>query len=528
MDIFEPKQSVNQGLNKSIDWSKNVSQIYYELQNRFGYNYNDIEYIVNSFPSILKCKVLDLLTNLKSITGKYNLKNSEIKYLILKKPSILLMPSQLLKYQIKLVSKILGISVKDSLKIMYVYPELLSMTKKQVIAQIKMISTQLNQYGLTVRRMFKIEPRLIFVPKEQIENVKKFLMHKFTLSENECYRILSRCPTLIVMSKQDYEARFDAYYKHYFIKRDFKEMFTNFPEVLLIEPSILIQRIKNIENVFNVNTKKACEFVRKNPDVLFYDSIQDKFNQLKDLHLNNEYIFNHPSLFSVVNFSLPLKFMFARILNKEDQFEKIYMQDITLFLSKFIYLQTNHCSAYSDLLLDIKEFCQKYGVTERMLTIQNKPTKLMVKKFFTYYQSLNGKKANWTPIKKQDYDFLVNYINGKGIIYGDVVEQKQTLSNIENLIEETKDYLKNLCFSQCEINFLYNKNPNLFIYNETNIKNMVIYLNKNGYSIDKINQLLISIPSLFTYNIKDFVLLVEQIMEEEECEFNQAIEILLK
>ena len=84
--------------------------------------------------------------------------------------------------------------------------------------------------------------------------------------------------------------------------------------------------------------------------------------------------------------------------------------------------------------------------------------------------------------------------------------------------------LKSLQLSDSETFYVLNENISLEKYLSQDVKKIILELKKYGYSHEQIYKFLIQKQHLFGYTIKEFLMLIDEISENEKCRINEVIE----
>lgn len=505
----------------------NISFITYELQSRFGFDLSDIDYIFYKCPTLLEKNGVSEINNINELTNSLNLKGVELKYLILKMPILLLINADLFKYRLNLISTTFGCSMKDAIKLLYLYPELSFLTKKQIVEKVKQLSQVLNEYGLKIRLLLKMEPRLIFANKADIENIKKYLMKNFTLSESESLKVLCLSPSLIVEGVESVINKFNTYYPKYFIKRDLKEILNICPEFLSLNEYKVIEKINYLKNVFSLSTKESCNFIRLEPNVLFFNSIVDRIKSFAKYNINFKYVFCSPKICTVPEISIPVKFLIARILSLENEFNKICLMDSNLFISRFLFMQTYGYFEHKDLLENEEYFYNKYNISTQVLKANHKLDYDSLTKLCLYYVNSKDKMKHWTDMVFPKWEDILEYLHSGFDKHLRINENYYLLK--ENYLFSRRQFdlyleLKTMLMFHEEIVFVLRKNFNLNKFLAIDVKNIVLMLKKYGFSQEQIIKFLMKKTHLFNYSIRDFNILINEICETEKCDEITAIE----
>ncbi|MBR2909737.1 MAG: hypothetical protein IKC11_05285 [Clostridia bacterium] len=494
-----------------------VKYYFYEFNRLFCFEEFEVVQIINKFPALLSLNKYGIINNFNVLGKTYNIKSFEFKSLIIKTPNLLIVPATVLSSKIELLKATFNYSLNEVLRVVFVEPKLFELSKHDIENQIQMLSTELDQYGLAVRKLFRIEYRLLFVDKKQISSVKRYFMKSFGLEETEVMKVIKAVPSIVFNSVQELSKKFNCYYPNLFIKRDIKEILDVCPEFVLLQPTIVQEKILQLEEYFEVSQKKACDFVRRYPDILFYKDITVKLRVLEKLNISKKYLFVYPECLSFVEFMLPVKFMLSRILGLENsfsQFEKIKTVDL---FQRFMFLQDKNAERFDDLILAEDLFVEKH-----LEFIDYKNKNFIEKKALfnicELYFNLKNEISNWKDIPFPALSDIVGYIN-KDLKIEDVI-----FLSTNNLIEKNLELLKILCLTQNEIDLIINKNKDILKAND--FSKIVIQLIKYGYSYDEVSRLLMRKPDLFLYPIFDFILLVDEIQNSQNSLF-EIIENIL-
>lgn len=508
----------------------NISPMLVELHENVGLSYMDISTICCKFPDILTFDVYQIVANLKSLAQNFDIKTNEFKFLVLKNPYVLCLDADYFLYKLKLIKTAFGYSTIDSIKLIYTYPTLLFINKEFIIEKSKFLSELFDDYGLSLRKSFRMCPSLFYVNKETVEELRKILMYDFSFSQAEIGIILRSCPSLALFSKQKLMELYNFYYPKYFIKRDFKEMITKCPEFFMIFPKEFLNKLSDIKRVFGIADKEACHLITTEPNLLFYSSIEDKLQGFKRLFINKEYIRRNVELLTKPEISIPLKFIISRILGLDSDFDKVCGVDSNLFISRFIFMQQYGNFEHKDLFMSEQGFEEKYHISSRVLLINYRLDMKTVDNISTYYVSLSDTLPNWRDIVFPEFEELIKFYNswvGSQQLNDDsymVLREKYGLTFKQYLIRNS---LKSLYLQDCEIKFLQNKNGYLINSEKNNILKIVELLKKYGLNLEKILILLLEHPSIFAHSIRDFDIIIKQIVERENCSISQAVYYLV-
>ncbi|MBQ7466861.1 MAG: hypothetical protein IJS74_02180 [Clostridia bacterium] len=496
------------------------------LEENFNFSSLDIFYICFACPQILKCDKYEFEQNVLCLSKIYNLKSKQIEYFVLKYPFVLTINYKYLDYKNRLLSQVFSSSFQDVLEILFVYSDIMFLGKEKIKHQIEMISKAVDEYGIGLRRIFKSNPSALFVSEEKISDLKEILMKQYTLSSFEANKVLKTAPELLSESEEYLTKKLNYFYPKYFVKRDFKEILPNFPALLLLTESEFGQNLIDITRTLDICEKDICKFIRHNPDCLFVDDFKKKIIGFKKLNINDEYIKENPSVLSCLEISLPIKFVIARILGLENYFFDICKMNTRLFLSRFLFMQMSNKFDHVDLLLSEDEFYSKYGISSKMLQLSYKIELPHIENICKYYVSLKEKMLGWTdivfPSLAQIQEFLLEKNNSQNSNIVNYFEVKEKYHLTINEYEVYK-VLNMLHFNFTEYLLIRKKCNAIKSIVPNTVLKLVEYLRKNGLAYEEILNLIISKPHILTYNIKDFDVLLQEIVEYENCNFSDAI-----
>ncbi|MBQ3158379.1 MAG: hypothetical protein IJB98_01655 [Clostridia bacterium] len=497
-----------------------VQYFFNEFNTMFGFDNFEVVQIINKEPMILKLDCSGIIKNLKSLGGVYNIKSLEFKNLVMKCPSLLLLGADELSRKIELVKTVFGCEFLAALKIIYLEPRLLGLTKEFVEAQIYMLSKELDLYGLEIRKLFSVEHRMIYVTQNRILELKRYFMHSFGLDDLEVARVIKSVPEILFDNQEDIEKRFDDYYPNLFIKRDIKEILVNCPEFIKIDSKMVCEKISKIQEFFGVEKKKACEFVRRFPDILFYSDIDLAINKVLKLGINKNYLFAYPNCIGVQSIALKVKFIIARILDTEKEFNNLINLPLSELVSRFMFMQQKEIFEHQDLVLSCKDFLSKYeqkGYKQNNVDLFDNNAILKMCKF---YKSLDGKIDSWQDIPFPRLNDVLYFI--KSELNEEIVENIEFDFDSRGLEKNLKEILK---LSDQEVDFILNKNKELL--KSKDIYKIIFKLVRDGLSFEEVSSLLFKKPSLFLYSYFDFIMLVEEILEEKNLNLKQIVECVL-
>jgi len=498
--------------------------LFYELQANFGYDLLDVYEIINKCPSLLN-NISCVLKNISQLSVAFQLKNVEMKNLFRKMPFLLLINTSVLRYKINLISTTYGCSAIDSIRLLSQVPELIEITKSYVISQNKFFSELFNEYGLKFRMVLRKEPKFLFVTKEEIISAKRVLMNNYTLTEQESQEVLLSNPELC-FGENVLEHKFNFYYPKYFIKRDLKELLSSCPKFLRVSEKTFKRKIEEIRNIYGVEMKKACEMIRLEPNIVFFENISAKVSSLLKFNISNKYILSYPKICLKPEITLPLKYILARLLKLEDKFCAICEIDSNLFISRFLFMQKYNFNNYQDILDDENDFYTKYNITSRILKLSYTLDYSSLKNICEFYYKSDGHIKNWGNIIFPSFDKILKFFYG-------TVDNNEVCKSYGSLKEtfmftkrEYKLYkiLKSLQLSDSETFYVLNENISLEKYLSQDVKKIILELKKYGYSHEQIYKFLIQKQHLFGYTIKEFLMLIDEISENEKCRINEVIE----
>ena len=534
MDLLESEFYLSSILEGRVSKTtlSSISPLLYELNNLLKLDYSDICYICYCCPDILEHNIYSIISNLNELKKTYNISSREIRYLFLKYPRLLLVTSDILKFKINLISTIFDFSSKDAFRMLYTFPELFYLEKNQVKKQIELISSCFDEYGIVVRKHFRREPRLLFVTKENIECVRKYLMRNCTLTENEVHKVFKTVPSVALMKLSEIEEFFNSYYPTYFVKRDIKEILNACPEFINLNPNSVKSKIEEIKSIFNIDQKRACELVRKIPNILFYESCYDKIKGFSKFSISLEYLKNFPEICLAPEISLPINYIITRILKLEQNFDLISIMDTNLFVSRFLFMQSYGFTKYQDLLIKEDEFEKKYHISSKVLKVSYRLDYKTLDNICKYYLNLKGKINNWVDIVFPEYSKIINYMYGTGleknqhprILSYFSVREKENITKTRFMMAEI---LKNYELNSNEIKMILNKFASLSPFIAYDLNKNILLLKKYGCSQEDIVLLLLNKPSLFAFSVKDFATVLEVATENANVKVEEVLSKLI-
>lgn len=528
MDFVVPNVYLRYVLKDRVDELDiiNSNFLVYELINIFDFDINDIGYIFHKFPELLSINSLSMINNLKRLESKLNLKCSAIKYLVLKMPIVLVMNEEIFYYKLNLISKTFGCSIVDAIKLIYQNQDLFYLNKEFILTKVKFLCKELNDYGLKVRQLLRNEPRCLYVDEQEIINVKKCLMQNFTLSEEEAVKVIFSTPS-ILLSYQELVKKYNFYYPRYFIKRDLKEILSYCPEFLSLNEKVVEKSIVNIINYYSVKEKDVLNYIRIEPNILFYNSPINRFNIYNKYSINFNYIFSSPRIVMLPEITIPIKFVLSRILSLEDEFSNFAFIDTNLLLSRFLFMQSFGYYTHKDLLLNESKFYEKYNMSSKVLLASYKLTYDAINKICLYYFNLKDKIKYWADIHFPKYEDILEYVYTAFDSHNNTIDSHQLKNKNLNLTKRQFEIyvaLKSMQLTDEESLMIINKVKNLNKFSQMNFVKISKFLKKYGFSQEKIIKKLIHNPSCFNYSIVELNDLVSEICEIEKCDEITAIE----
>lgn len=507
---------------------REVSSICELMKSKFNFGDYDVCEILYKCPQILETKIILLKENIEKLEKKFSLLSSRIKYFVLKFPFLLLVKSELLEYKIGLISTLFAISKTEAIEKLILCPDLLFVGKEEIKNKTIFLSKELNEFCEGVRRISRDYPEVLFLEEEKIKRMKKVLIEKFTFSENQVNKIFKTCPEVLFFSVEKLEDLYDFYYPRYFVKRDLKEIFSSCPEMFKLTKAEFERKICTIEDSLHASEKEALNFVRSCPNSMLFGNLKTKFEGLKKFNINMEFVKAHPSLFLIQEFTIPLKFVFARILGIESEFERLCLVNTKTFVSRFLFMQAKRIYSHEDLLLEESEFFEKYRISSDVLKICYVISEEKLRTICEYYVNLKGRLPNWTDIVFPRTKDIENFIKEK---------LRQNVQNVsfESVREEfnfTRRQHKllpvffSLYLDNDECLYLIRKCKSLTGCCSSNIHGIFHFLRKQGFSFESLVKLLLEKPTIFTYFVGDFESMFLQTMKFYHCKPQEAIEYI--
>lgn len=526
MDRFEFQYLKSMVLGEGCDKTfEQVSPVIDELQSRLNFGFADIEDIIFRCPSLCDYGYSAIKNNIDNLSKKFSLLSKQFRYLVLKYPFVLLLNRQVFDYKIDLLSTLFAISKNDVFDRILQNPELLFISKEKIINQVEMLSVELNDFGLGIRRMIRLYPDIIFVERKQIKDLLKVLLYDFSFSINEAQNIFKAVPNLLLKSEKELKEIYNYYYPKYFVKRDFKEMVPLCPEFLMISKEDFEEKLSIITNAFSFSEKEACEFIRGCPNLMFYKNLQSKFDGFKKFNINMEFIKIHPSICMSPEISIPLKFILARMLCLDSDFEKICSLNTKTFVSRFLYMQDKKIYNHQDLLLSEDDFLKKYSISSKMLRLCYPISSVNIENICKYYLELKERLPKWSDVAFPKVSDIEDYLKEK-IKTNQELPCYCMIKERYNFSKHEYDLVYNLLsfhldYDECM--YLINKCPALARNGNINVRNQIDMLRKYGVSLEDIIRLAFNKPALFTFFIGDFDILVKETVDYYKCDMLEAI-----
>jgi len=228
--------------------------------------------------------------------------------------------------------------------------------------------------------------------------------------------------------------------------------------------------------------------------------------------------------------SLPLKFIITRIVNLEEEFNEICEMDSNLFISRFLFMQSNSLYEFKDLILKENDFYSKYNISTQVLKNNYTINYLILKNICSHYVNIKEKIKNWSDVIFPNFEDILEFIHsGYAHRYNKIKlfeYQKETSMLTKREIKIYK-LLSSLQLSTSEILFIIDKNNIFEKYINTDIKKIIDELRKIGYTQEEIAKLMMFKSYLFNYNIIEFFSLIEEISTNEMCSVKDVIEKFL-
>ena len=483
----------------------------------FKITIQDLAQILNKSPTLLGADKQKVKRNLEELSKNLDVRSREFYLLLIKTPAIILMPAKRFVYQLRLLMETFGVSAVRAMHYLFVYPTLLSITKDEILNKIAYYAKKLNEYGINCRKFFRREPMLFYSSQSNLEKIKNLFMRKYTLTEEEVQKVIKAVPAVVTCDYNKIAGNFEQLYPEYFIKRDIKEMLAECPEFVSVETEVCFKKLKEIQDLFGVDKKKACEIIRKNPNLIFYESVDSKVSQITGLGISKEYIAMFPAICNVPQIALALKFVITRVLRLDSEFSEVCVMDTNLFVARFVFMQTNKIFNHKDLILEQSKFEMKYHISREELN-SYKLTEQSLKNLCNYYLSLKGKLVGWKDIPFPNFDHILKYLYSYTIVPREEVCQSQIRLKVIG------SKMKELGICQQETEMVVKKCPALLFF-INDCFGVINILKKYMFTNEEIVKLLFNKPSLFCMVARDFEVLLGQIVEDKKCTYQEAVKI---
>lgn len=528
MDRFEFEFLKTTILKKPEMNFEKVSILCDQLQKRFGFGIFDVFEMYYKCPALCDYSASAIEDNLKEFEKCFAVSSRQMKYFVLKFPFILVLNHKLLEYKINLLSTVFAVSKIEVLDKIMLCPDLLFISKAEIVNQTKMLSDVFDEFGEGIRRLLRVCPELLFVSKDHIKSLERIMFYDFSFSNKESNIIFKTCPELVFNSPEQLKDLFMFYYSKYFVKRDLKEMIPRCPQFLFLSPSAFKEKLEMIQNALDSNEKEALLFIRRCPNILFFDNPKTKLHGFKKFAINMEFLKFHPDVCICQEFSIPLKFVLARILGLESDFEELCKINTKTLVSRFLFMQSKHVYTHQDLLLSDEEFFKKYNVSSDVLKICYIVTDDDLQKICKYYVDLKDTLPKWTDIVFPDVKDVERFLKEKlrenfSCPSYDVLREKYQLTKKQYTLLSS---FLSLYLDRDECMFLINKCKSLTKCSSKNVLNTVNFLRKQGFAFEHIVQLLIEKPTLFTYFIGDLENVFENVSKFYGCSAKEAVEYI--
>jgi len=500
-----------------------------DIQDAFNFASVDVCEMLYNCPEILQYSHASIKRNLDENAKTFNLKSKELRYLFLKFPHLLLVESAVFKYKLTLLSTVFAVSKKEAINKIMIYPDLLYVGKIAITSSLKTLSSVLDEFGEGLRKIYSECPELLFYNEAHFKKLFSVMLYSFSFSMKEAQRIFKAVPTLMTKSDDELVDIFNFYYPKYFVKRDFKEMIPLCPEFLSLKPSEFETKIKEAKNIFSFSEKEACAFFRFCPNLLFYRSLSSKVDTLRRFSINIEYLKIHPSVFTAPIITIPLKFLLARILGLESEFEEICKMDTKTFISRFLFMQGMRKYTHKDLLLSEEDFEAEHHISTKALCASYVVSSKNLKNICEYYISLKERLPKWTDIDFPDISEVENYLKER-LDIPHVQINYNSLREKYNLTYREYDLIKNLLSLHLgfgESLFIVTKCPYLAHSGYDSLVRSIDIFRKYGYHLEQVIRLLFDRPSIFAHNCIDLDELIKSNIEYYNFDIEQVVSTVL-
>ena len=217
----------------------------------------------------------------------------------------------------------------------------------------------------------KSYPQVLLIPKKVLFVVSRKIMRTFSISEKQFSQMLGTCPQILSLSPDTIEKFFNALTKDkLFVKGDLKDILLMCPYILLIKPTTIIKKMRDICSVFCIETKKeATRFVWKCPEILIISDIEKYIKPLEDVGLNRRYLKIAPVVLREQTIVTIIKFLFLHAFGLEYDLDMVISQSTNMITSKLKFLNLNN-HPLKDAVIDNNKFFVKYKTT--LTSIQEK------------------------------------------------------------------------------------------------------------------------------------------------------------
>lgn len=526
MDRFEFEYLKSMILKKSDVSYENVSLLFDLLQSKFGFGDFDVFEIFHKCPQLLNVQVSLVEKNIEKLESIFRINSVHMRYFFLKFPFMLLVNCELLKFKIDLFSTVFACSKNEVISKFIVCPDLLFMGKGEIKKQIIFLSENLDEFGEGLRRILRDYPQVLFLKKENLKDIEKNLLQDFTFSKDQVNVIFKTCPEIMFFSREKLKEIHDFYYPKYFVKRDIKEIFSSCPQLFLLSKGEFERKTETIKNLLIATDKELLNFIRSCPDALLFENPKTKFDGFKRFNINFEFLKYHPKIFMSQEFSIPLKFIFARIFGLESEFERICEMDTKTFISRFLFMQSQKLYSHQDLLLSEQEFFEKYRVSSDVLKICYIVSDENLKQICAYYVNLKGQLPNWTDIVFPNTKDVVRFVKEKlktnhQILPYEILKEKQNFTKKQYKLLSV---FYSLYLDNDECLFLLKKCKSLACSNPSNVIGIFHFLRKQGLTFENVVKLLFKKPTMFTHFVGDFESVFNQTMKFYHCMPHEAVE----
>lgn len=497
-----------------------------QIQERFSFGVFDVFQMFYKCPALCNYSASAIEENLNELEKTVSISSRQMKYFVLKFPFMLIINHKLLEYKLNLLSTTFAVSKTEVLDKIMLCPDLLFISKAEVLNQTEMLSDVFDGFGEETRRILRICPELLFVSKKHIKELEKVMFYDFSFSNKQSNIIFKTCPELVFKTDKQLKDIFMFYYPKYFVKRDLKEMVPKCPQFLRISPSVFKEKLKNISSALNASEKEALLFIRRCPNILFFENPKTKLHGFKKFAINMEFLKFYPDVCMCQEFGIPLKFVFARILGLESEFDELCKINTKTLVSRFLFMQSKHIFEHKDLLLSEEKFFEKYKVSSDVLKICYIVTDDDLQKICKYYVDLKDSLPKWSDIVFPEVKDVERFLKEKprenfSCSSYDILREKYLISKKTYSLMSS---FFSLYLDRDECMFLLNKCKDLSKCSSKNVLNTVNFLRKQGFAFEQIVQLLLLKPTLFTFFIGDLENLFDNVSKFYGCAAKDAVD----